>query len=38
LARQLSRHSVIAGPAMLVPAGFQLARDALLQLGAVIGR
>jgi chromate transporter len=28
---------VVAGAAMLVPAGLQLARDALLQLGAIIG-
>lgn len=28
---------VVAGAAMLVPAGLQLARDALMQLGAVAG-
>ena len=28
---------VVAGAAMLVPAGLQLARDALLQLGAIMG-
>jgi hypothetical protein len=28
---------VVAGAAMLVPAGLQLAREALLQLGAAMG-